>query len=166
VPEDPDHRGSEDEENESLLRELRAIAGQVDPVPRRLREAARAGLSWRTVDAELAELTFDSLAGEPSRARVRGGQGGRLLSFAVSTEPRLAIELEVLLAGSRRRLIGQLDPPQPAEMEIRQPHGMLTIGTDERGRFSADVSAGPVSLRCRTGTAPRGATVVTDWVSI
>jgi hypothetical protein len=166
VPEDPEDRISENDENESLLGELRAIAAQVDPVPRRLKEAARAGLSWRTIDAELAELTFDSLAQESTRALVRGRQGVRLLSFEASIQPRLAITLEVLVAGPGRRLVGQLDPPQTAEVEIRQPHGMLSIGTDERGRFSVDVSAGPVSLRCHTSAQPPGAIVVTDWISI
>ena len=74
--------------------ELRAIFGHLDPVPQLLDEAARAAFTWRTVDAELAELMRDS-AEAPRRRRgllVRGGSGPRQLSFE---SPRLGIELEV-----------------------------------------------------------------------
>src|ERR687888_196743 len=120
----------ENDEDESLLREFRAMVGRVDPVPPRLKETARAALSWRTVDAELAQLTFDSLAVESTAALVRGGQGIRLLSFEVARRPGLVITLEVPVAGARRRLVGQLNPPQAAQMEVRQPHGVLTFNTD------------------------------------
>lgn len=162
MPDDPS-RSTGDDENESLLRELRAVASRVDPVPSSLVAAAKAGLSWRTVDAELAELAFDSLVAEPAGALVRGGQEARLLSFEASG---LAIELEVLPAGARRHLIGQLDPPQTAEVEIRHPRGSFTVSADQLGRFATDVSSGPVSLRCRTGATPPGTAVVTDWVAV
>jgi len=164
VPDDPKNRV--DDEDESFLRELRGIADQVDPVPPRLKEAAKASLIWRTVDAELAGLTFDSFADETASTLVRGGQGVRLLSFEASGESGLVIAIQVLADRGRRRLVGQLDPPQPAQIEVRQPRGASSVATDQRGRFAADVSAGPVSLRCSTGGTVPGATVVTDWVSI
>jgi hypothetical protein len=136
MPDDP-NRSIGDDENEPLLRELRATAGRVDPVPSSLKAAAKAGLSWRTVDAELAELAFDSLVDDPAGAVVREGQGERLLSFEASS---LAIELEVVVTGTRRHLVGQLDPPQAAEVEIRHPRGILTVDADQLGRFAADVS--------------------------
>ncbi|HZD00373.1 MAG TPA: hypothetical protein VFA46_09345 [Actinomycetes bacterium] len=162
MPDDPS-RSIGDDENESLVRELRATASRVDPVPSALKAAAKAGLSWRTVDAELAELAFDSLVDDPAGALVRAEQGARLLSFEASS---LAIELEVVVAGARRHLVGQLDPPQAAEVEVRHPRGTRTVDADQLGRFAAEVSAGPVSLRCRAGAAPPGAAVVTAWVSV
>lgn len=162
MPDDP-RRSVDDDENESLLWELRATASRVDPVPSSLKAAAKASLSWRTVDAELAELAFDSLVDDPAGTLVRGEQAGRLLSFQASS---LAIELEVVAAGARRHLVGQLDPPQAAEVEIRHSRGTRAVDADQLGRFAADVSAGPVSLRCRHGATPPGAAVVTDWVSV
>jgi hypothetical protein len=154
------------DEEHSLLRELRSIADQVDPVPTRLKDAARASLTWRSVDVELAELTFDSFADEAARAVVRGGHGSRLLSFQAPGEPGLEIAVEVLAERGRRRLVGQLDPAQPAQVEVRQPGAARAIKTDERGRFALEASAGPVSLRCHIGGSDAGTTIVTVWVSI
>src|SRR5258705_49296 len=77
--------------------ELRAIFGHMDPVPQLLSDGARAAFTWRTVDAELAELMRDSAeAEEEAGSLVRGGHGPRQLSFE---SPRLGIELEVTATG-------------------------------------------------------------------
>ena len=96
--------------------ELRALFSRVDPVPPLLDEAARAAFTWRTVDAELAELMRDSADAEEEAGAllVRGGGGPRQLSFE---SPRLGIELEVVATGPReRRLDGPAAPagrPRP-----------------------------------------------------
>jgi hypothetical protein len=151
--------------------ELRRIAARFDPVPDALIHAAEAAFAWRGVDAELAELAFDSFADRESLALVRGGGEPRMLTFHAAD---LTIELEVLpaaaehtpTAGAEHRLMGQLLPPGPARVEVRHPHGVLAVEADELGRFAAEqVSTGPISLRCLqagAGTAP----VVTEWVPI
>jgi hypothetical protein len=163
----PDDAGPEDL---VLEEELRALAARFEPVPDRLVQAAVDAYAWRTVDADLAELVFDSLADSQEAALVRGGEGERLLSFQASS---LTIEIEVTAAGAARRLIGQLVPPQRADVEIRRQDEVVTIATDELGRFIADsLPAGPVSLRCVPAAGAPGAAgqikppVVTDWVPI
>jgi len=153
----------EDSAGDPLLLALRAAADQLDPVPPALKGAAKASLSWQTVDAELAELTFDSLADEAARALVRGGQGARLLSFET---PDLGVELEVVTVGTRRRLAGQLDPPQPAEVKLRHARGTDSVDTDELGRFTVEVDPGPTSLWCRTRGILPPVTLVTAWTAI
>ena len=101
--ETPDLLGPEDE---ALLQELRAAARRFDPPPDSVLEAARASLTWRTIDAELAALEFDS-AVDLAATAVRGGEGPRLLTFAA---PGLNIEVEVSPIGPRRQLVGQLVP--------------------------------------------------------
>jgi hypothetical protein len=129
-----------------LEEELRALAAVLEPVPERLVQAAVDAYAWRTVDADLAELVFDSLGDSQEAALVRGGQGERLLSFQAAS---LTIEVEVTATGPARRLIGQLVPPQRADVEIRHQDDVLKIATDDLGRFIADsLPAGPVSLRC------------------
>jgi hypothetical protein len=157
--------------DQELDDELRRIATRFDPVPAALVRAAEGAFAWRGVDAELAELAFDSLADRESLALVRGGGEPRLLTFHAAD---LTIELEVLPAGAEHitavgaehRLVGQLLPPGPARVEVRHPEGVLAVEADELGRFTADrVSTGPISLRCQqaaAGTAP----VVTEWIPL
>src|SRR5829696_18137 len=105
----------------TLEAELRAIFGHMDPVPQLLEDAARAAFTWRTIDAELAELMRDSAdaADEEAGLLVRGAHGPRQLSFE---SPKLGIELEVTETGPReRRVAGQLLPPEAATVTIERP---------------------------------------------
>jgi hypothetical protein len=146
-----------------LEEELRRVAAFLDPVPSVLLQAAVEAFAWRTVDDDLAELVFDSLV-DHEPAHVRGSQNRRLLSFHTSD---VCIEIEVTSTGTSRGLIGQLVPPQPASVDIRNRDGLITLEADALGRFSASsLRAGPISLRCRLGPEAAGRAVVTDWVSI
>ncbi len=122
-------------------------------MPSRLADVALAAFSFRTLDAELAELTFDSLAeGAPA---VRG-EGPRVLTF---TGGGVTIEVEL----AEGRLLGQLLPAGPPEVEVRFTGRTLLVAADRLGRFAvASLDAGPVSLRCRLAS---GRAVVTDWIS-
>jgi hypothetical protein len=155
----------QDEPDDARLEEeLRELAARLDPVPDRLVQAALDAYAWRTVDAELAELVFDSLADRDEAAVVRGRQQERLLSFRASG---LTIEVEVTVVGPARRLIGQLVPPQTAEVEVRHQDEVVTLGTDEFGRFIADrMPGGPVSLRCGPAGGQDRPAVVTEWIPI
>ena len=155
------HDGPDDTRLEEELREL---AARLEPVPDRLVQSALDAYAWRTIDAELAELAFDSLADQDAAALVRGQQQERLLSFRAAG---LTIEVEVTAAGPARRLIGQLVPPQRAEVEIRHQDEVVTVITDEFGRFIADrMPAGPVSLRFGSTPGESRSAVVTEWIPI
>ena len=70
-----------DEPDDAVLEEqLRQIIERLDPVPERLLAAAKDCYTWRTVDSDLAELVFDSMA-EDHGVLVRGADDPRLLSF-------------------------------------------------------------------------------------
>lgn len=146
----------DDEADDVMLTELRALAARHDPVPPEAIAAARSAMAWRTIDAELAELTADSLV-DPAPAGVRGAATPALLSFEAAS---LAVEVEILVDGGRRRLVGQLVPPAPGSVEVRHKGGTVRVTADEVGRFSAaGIAPGPVSLRCAAGSA----TAQTDW---
>ena len=51
--------------DEQLLDGLRRAASQFDPPPPAVIEAARSSFTWRTIDAELAALVFDSGVDQP-----------------------------------------------------------------------------------------------------
>jgi hypothetical protein len=147
-------------EHADLERELREAAERLDPVPAHLSQWAVEAFTWRTIDAELAELVFDShAASEP--ALVRGAEQPRLLTFRAGD---LSIEVEIAGAGDPRQLVGQLVPAQPAEIDVETRPGeqRSTVAVDELGRFLVTPPAdpGPLRLRCR---AAGDRAVVTDW---
>ncbi|HVM00140.1 MAG TPA: hypothetical protein VM324_12685 [Egibacteraceae bacterium] len=150
-------------DQDRLSEELRALASRVDPPPGVLVEAARAAFSWRTLDAELAELVYDSVADERLALALRSSPTElRLLTFTVDD---VTVEVEVAVQGTLRRLVGQVVPMQPARIEICHGSGVATAQADEIGRFRADaLPAGPVSLRCHLGEGDDARVVKTDWL--
>jgi hypothetical protein len=147
------------DDRSGLEEKLRDLARLLDPVPEHLVRQAVSAYAWHTVDAEPAELTFDSFAPEQA-ALVRGPRGPRLLTFEA---PTLTVEIEITECGDTRRLTGRISPPRRAGIEVRRPDRRLHVETDELGRFGCDgLSAGPLGLRCSTAEQ----TVVTDWVAI
>jgi hypothetical protein len=150
--------------DEAVFEELRDLIARTDPLPERLDDAARAAFTWRTIDAELAELMQDSAEVDEAALALRGAATGpRLLSFE---SPRLAIEAEVTVLGPReRRLAGQIVPPVAASLTLEQGGVRLTAQADELGRFAFDrVGAGPVRLRAALPDG--GMEVATPWTSI
>src|SRR5580700_7976020 len=133
-----------DEADEAALEAgLRDAAARFDPVPAELIQAAVAAFSWRTADAELAALAFDSLLDQAGDALVRSAGGPRLLAFQAG---QLTIEVEVTGTGSSRELVGQLIPAQRAGLEIR--HGTRA------DRIAARSEERRVGKECRSRWAP------------
>ena len=135
-----------DPDDQVLVAELRDALEATDPVPPWLLSAARETFTWRTIDAELAELTYDSLTDEALLAGVRGELQQRMLTF---TAPGVTVEIEVSNDGGERRLLGQVVPPAAGDVDVAYPDGSTHALVDDVGRFIvADVPAGPVRLRC------------------
>jgi hypothetical protein len=150
-------------DNNELEQELRRVAARLDPVPPEVVQAAVDAYSWRDIDAELAELVFDSLLDADQATLVRGPPGARLVSFKT---PGLTVDVEVTSTGSGRDVMGQITPPQRVTVEIRHGAEIVTTDADELGRFrSASLQSGPMSLRLHPAGSPRAA-VVTDWLAI
>jgi hypothetical protein len=148
---------------ERLFEELTAVVRRADRPPADVLAAARGSYTWRTIDAELAELTYDSLLDDDALAKVRSGAQPRQVTFESDD---LTIELEIGFATGGRRIVGQLIPTQVAEIEIRHPAGEQSVEADELGRFTAEVlTVGPVSLACKLKTDGE-VTITTDWIII
>jgi hypothetical protein len=151
------------EQDDALLAELRAAASLHDGVPPAVADAARASFTWRTIDAELAALAFDSLA--EAGALVRGGaptRDDRLLTFETAD---VSVDVEISgTGGDLLRLTAQVVPAGPAEVSVRTPGGEVVATTDQDGRLAPmDVARGPISLRVRV--LPDGPVLVTEWVN-
>lgn len=146
---------------DAALRALGEALQAADGPPPDLIAQAKLSFTWRTIDAELAELSFDSAAaGE--LAGVRGGESSRTLTFET---PSVVVDVEISPAGPGHfDLVGSL-MPTAAGMAHQRPDGTETaVAVDDLGRFTADgLGAGPLRFVIDTGG---GARVVTDWFSL
>jgi hypothetical protein len=141
-----------------LLDRLGAALRAEDPVPERVLAGARAAFTWRTIDAELAELVFDSAT---ELTGVRGGveDTARQVTFQA---PGVEIEMMVIDDGSRR-IVGQLVPPRDATVQLTTADEVRDTRTDAVGRFTfQDVAQGPVRLSVLTDSGE--GVVHTEWV--
>jgi hypothetical protein len=138
VPFDPD---------EQLIAELAEVLLRGD-VPADVLAAAREAFTWRTVDADLAELTYDSLVDAGAPALRAGEAEPQLLVFTASG---LTIEVEVTEDRNGRRMVGQVLPAGPGQVWVRSAAGSLECPLDDLGRFIAALPPQPqsVTLACR-----------------
>jgi hypothetical protein len=128
-----------------LMSLLRRGLEQADGVPTDVNEFAKAAFSWRNIDAELAELAYDS-NDEKVPTGVRSTATARMLSFQAGD---WSIDIEYNAATSR--LIGQVEPARQVTVELHVAGAVITTETDDLGRFDFDgVLPGPVSLVFRT----------------
>jgi hypothetical protein len=151
------------ENDDELVAALRQAVSARQAVPAEFVTAGRNAFAWHNIDAELAQLTYDSTGEAASgleHAATRAEAASiRALTF---TSTRLTIELEV----SDDRLLGQVVPAQAATIEVqaRDGEGGSPIVTDEIGCFSVrPAPAGAFRLRCR---AAGGTDVLTGWVTL
>jgi hypothetical protein len=130
--------------DDGLLRALDDALRTPDPTPPEVLDAARAVYTWRTADAELAELVHDSRVETPALAGLRAEEAElRTLTFAI---PGLTVELGV----SPAALLGLLMPAGPAEVTLRlDGEATSVVPVDEDGCFRiAPPPAGLFSLTC------------------
>ncbi len=146
--------------DEELLGRLGAALEAAYPVPEDVLDAARATFTWRTIDAELAALVFDSAT--EALSGVRSAEGTRQMTFR---SPGVEIELEVV-SETGRRIVGQLVPSQEAEIMLHHQDETLVARSDSLGRFVfPDVPPGSMRLSCELQDVS-GSVVQTEWMLI
>ena len=145
--------------DEHLLEVLRDAMKARQAVPAHFVETAKNAYAWHNIDAELAQLTYDSQAETKEPAFVRSEAASiRALTF---TSARLSLELEV----GENSLIGQVIPPQAGTLETHTKAGLTTSRVDESGYFAVEpIPASPFRLRFQT--AGGGVDVVTGWITL
>lgn len=142
-------------EDERWLRDLAPAIEEPRTVPRAVVEAAYAAYSWRTIDTELAQLTFDSRHDD---SQLVGARSAQITSHALTfTSESLTIEVEL----SPSAVLGQLVPPQCGELTLVLEDGSTsTHPVDECGCFAIEPPpAVPFRLQVRVATPAS-----TDWI--
>jgi hypothetical protein len=147
------------DDDEALLAELRAALTEPGPVPADFTAAARASLTWRTVDADLllAELAFDSAFHEELATRAGPGRSPRMLVFDGAG---YRVEAEIGTDG----IVGQVTPTDGGRVSCQTATGTFDeADLDDLGCFELrSPTAGPVRLHVEAA----GHTLATAWVNL
>jgi hypothetical protein len=145
-------------DDEELLAALAEAMKAWRAVPEWFVESGKNAYAWHDIDAELAQLTYDSLVDQEQAAVVRSEAASiRALTF---TSTRLSIELEV----AESSLLGRIIPPRAGTLEAHTTAGVTSSPADETGCFVVEpIPNSPFRLRCRTHD---GADVLTGWITL
>jgi hypothetical protein len=146
-------------EDEELLVALRQAVHARESVPAEFVAAAKNAFAWHNIDAELAQLTYDSTRDlDPAPSTRAETASIRALTF---TSAHLTIELEV----TPDSLIGQIVPGEPGTIKVQPKVGAeATVTADEIGLFAIEpIPSGSFRLHCRTDS---GFETVTGWISL
>jgi hypothetical protein len=146
-------------DDEELLVVLRQALAERQAVPLEFVAAAKNAFAWHNIDAELAELTYDSSRdAEPAPSTRAETASIRALTF---TSAHLTIELEV----THDSLLGQIVPAQPGTIKVQLRDGAeTTVLADGIGRFTIrPMPAGTFRLHCRTAA---DADALTGWITL
>jgi hypothetical protein len=146
-------------DDDALLAALGEAVRAAKAVPPEFTAAGQAAFTWRTIDAELAALTFDSATAETAVAAVRAEEASpRFLTFAGSD---LTIELEI----GTDSIIGQVVPAGSGHVDACPASGpAMTAGIDEIGCFVIrPLPPSPFRLHCHLAA---GGSVLTTWITL
>jgi hypothetical protein len=145
-------------DDEQLLEALREAMRARQAVPSWFVATGKNAYAWHNIDAELAQLTYDSQADTEQLAFVRSETASiRALTF---TSAHLSLELEVGID----TLFVQVMPPQAGILETHTKAGLTTSPADESGYFAVEpIPDSPFRLRFHT---TGGTDVVTGWITL
>jgi hypothetical protein len=150
---------TDDRDDSLLLAALRVALLERQAVPPEFVAAGKSAFAWRDIEAQFAQLTYDSSRDSELAGSVRSETAS--IRALVFTSAHLSIELEV----TDDCLLGQIIPSREGTIETQaQAGGSVVAPIDATGCFSIEpLPAGAFRLRCQT---PDGADVVTGWVTL
>lgn len=145
-------------QDNEIIEKLRRGLEQSDPMPSTVSEFAGALFTWRDIDAQLAELSFDSVS-EDTPTGVRSTATARMISFAVT-----GWTIDVEHNPTTGILMGSVSPESRATIELHTSGARFTVASDDMGRFEFEgVEQGLISLVVHFED---GETIKTTWISL
>ncbi|GAA1570865.1 hypothetical protein GCM10009789_25470 [Kribbella sancticallisti] len=145
-------------DDDRLLEVLRDALTTARAVPAGFVETGKAAYAWRTIDAELAALTYDSEWDTAELALTRA-ENATLRTLTFSSDV-LTIELEL----TPHEVLGQISPPQGGTVRLStDAEDAGTAEIDDLGFFVVrPAPAHPFRLVLQLAA---GVAVLTGWIS-
>lgn len=134
-------------DDEAVLRALREALAGADPLPDAWRRDALAGFDWLALDAEPADVAYDSIEDvhRPLGGPLAGdGAERRRVRFEARG---VVVEVEVQVTADAVRLLGRVTPCGTTRVRAVTPGGEQVAAAGESGTFRFDeLPREPVSL--------------------
>jgi hypothetical protein len=150
-------------DDDQLLELLRDALSTTREMPAGFVDVGKAAYAWRTIDAELAALTYDS-AWDAEELTLTRAESATLRTLTFSSDA-LTIELEL----TPHEVLGQISPPQAGTVRLatdslaEDTEGGGATPIDDLGFFIVRPAPDhPFRLVCQIGA---GVTVLTGWIS-
>jgi len=146
-------------DNDHLFAALRRALREAEDVPPRFIEMGKAAFAWHNIDAELADLTYDS---SMATAQPVGAMRAQDASLRALTYATTDITIEIEITGDA--VLGQILPPQAGTASTYLAAGpVVETPVDQMGFFAIrPVPAAPFRLRCVT---PSGLDIMTGLIT-
>jgi hypothetical protein len=156
-PGGPAADGPLDDGDLAVLRRLRDLYQQADPMPPGLPERIRFAVALRDLEVEVARLAAEE---DSAAVAARGLEQSRTITFD-SDSLTIMIRVSPDRDGTAR-VDGWLAPPQRRDIEMKTAPGSLSAVSDEEGRFAfARVPHGTCQLVVGPAEPGPGRSVVT-----
>jgi hypothetical protein len=134
------------DDDDRLLLDLGAALRAGEAVPERFVELGKQAFTWYGIDAELAELSYDSAADQAAGFAIARGAAAELRALTF-TSGDLVLELELAQTAVR----GQLLPTVTGIVVLSGADGSRTAVLDADGWFALTIDPGqPFTLTVRT----------------
>ncbi|MCA1781613.1 MAG: carboxypeptidase regulatory-like domain-containing protein [Intrasporangiaceae bacterium] len=149
-----------DETDERVLSELRALWSAGDPPPGGLTERIRFAMTVASLEAEVARISEESLAGSGVRSYERA-------STVTFTSGSLSAMIDIETGDEDRVRVSGWVSEASVEVELRERHRSRTTDVDASGRFGfAAVERGLVHFVLRRTDDPSARPVITPTIEL
>lgn len=138
--------------NDALVAALND-AFETEPIPAALTRFAFDAFSWRLVDDELAEITFDSASTD-----LVGIRGTSTQRHTMQFEGA-GLSVSVMLSDTS--LVASIEPAGVHRCSIESPHGVTETSTDDDGEVVIDLPRLPLRIAIDTGVGR----LVSPWIT-
>jgi hypothetical protein len=136
-------------DDDHLFASLREALREAEETPPRFVEMGKAAFAWHNIDAELADLTYDSSMVEAQPVGTMRAQDASLRALTYATAD-LTIEIEI----TADAVLGQILPPQAGSASTYLAAGPVAeTSVDDMGFFAIrPVPTSSFRLRCVTAS--------------
>ena len=155
--------GTESDDDEVLLDELRRVGTAADPLPDGWRATGHEAFAWATIEADVGRLVYDSHSAGRGRVDDHGSRASqRSLRYTAGVgSAAVTVEIDLDVGVDKARVTGRVRSVTPHAVVALTAHDRVAGDIDPSGAYRFDEL--PRRPFCLVVSSP-GGSVKTGWV--